>query len=328
MLQEAAIAKEDSLHYVIADCVGTLIKSHGRLFRPTFELVRSEILSVLVGAAGEKSKCVSVYLFDDLLEFGELDDKADVDSLLASFLPHVIGFVAPFAPPSAANASAASSSSSSSSAAAAPRQSASLRQACAYGLGACASYHAASFLPYSERAVAQLVAAIDSREARLAESEDEERVSFSDIDNCISALGKVAAMEQLSGSAASGVGGGGGVAGRRSALLRKWLFALPLRDDYEEGASVYGQLVELVERHDSALLGDEAAVLQVLFVLSSAANTNFVGGEDSELNQRVIAILNSMKRHGYGASGGGQKGKLQGMSSEQRQKVQQVLEAI
>ena len=75
MAMEASIAKEDSLHYVIADCVGTLIKSHGRLFRPTFERLREELLGVLVGKAGEKSKCVSVYLFDDLLEFGELDDK-------------------------------------------------------------------------------------------------------------------------------------------------------------------------------------------------------------------------------------------------------------
>ena len=330
MAMEASIAKEDSLHYVIADCVGTLIKSHGRLFRPTFERLREEILSVLVGKAGEKSKCVSVYLVDDLLEFGELDDKADVDGLLASFLPHLIDFVAPFAPASNASAAssspAASSSSVSSSSSSTPsssssstplsRQSASLRQACAYGLGACASYHAASFLPYVDRAVHQLVAAIDSREGRLAESEDEERVSFSDIDNCISALGKVTAMETLAGSP------------RRAPLLHKWLFALPLRDDFEEGASVYGQLVELVERHDAQLLQDEQCVLQVLYVLSSALNSSFVGGEDSELNQRVVAILNEMKRHGYGGSGSGHKGKLTGMSSEQRQKVQQVLEAI
>ena len=321
MTMEATIAKEDSLHYVIADCVGTLIKSHGRLFRPTFERLREEILSVLVGKAGEKSKCVSVYLFDDLLEFGELDDKADVDGLLASFMPHVIDFVAPFAPhsaPASASSAALSSSSSSSSSSAAPltRQSASLRQACAYGLGACASYHAASFSPYVDRAAHQLVAAIDSREGRLAESEDEERVSFSDIDNCISALGKLATMDSLATDV------------RRAAMLHKWLFALPLRDDYEEGESVYGQLVELVERHDTSLLQDESAVLQVLYVLSSAVNTNFVGGEDSELNQRVLNILNEMKRHGYGGSGSGHKSKLQGMSSEQRQKVQQVLEAI
>ena len=321
MTMEAAIAKEDSLHYVIADCVGTLIKSHGRLFRPTFERLRDEILSVLVGKAGEKSKCVSVYLFDDMLEFGEMDDKADVDALLALFMPHIIDAVAPFAPPrpvqSSAVSSTASSSSSSSAASSPPsRQSAPLRQACAYGLGTCASRHPASFLPYLDQAVHALLAAIESREGRLAESEDDERVAVSDLDNCISALGKVAVMEALSSS------------GRRAPLLHAWLFALPLRDDFEEGSSVYGQLVELVERHDTSLLGDEAAVLQVLYVLSTAVNTHFVGGEASELNQRVIAILNEMKRHGYGGSGSGQKSKLHGMSSEQRQKVQQVLEAI
>ena len=340
MAMEASIAKEDSLHYVIADCVGTLIKSHGRLFRPTFQRLRDEILSVLVNAAGEKSKCVSVYLFDDMLEFGELDDKTEVDELLASFMPHVIDFVAPFATrPSAAAVTASASSSlssssprpsSSSSSFSSPsssthssvpspaptRQSASLRQACAYGLGACAVYHSASFSPYLDRAVHQLVAAIDSREARLAESDDEERVSVSDIDNCISALGKVAAMDSLA------------TTGQRAPLLRKWLFALPLRDDWEEGEAVYGQLVDLVERHDAQLLGEEAAVLQVLYVLSTAVNSQFVGGEDSELNQRVRSILNEMKRHGYGGTGSGHKSKLHGMSSEQRLKVQQVLEAI
>ena len=91
---------------------------------------------------------------------------------------------------------------------------------------------------------------------------------------------------------------------------------------------MYGQLVELVERHDTALLGDESSVLQVLYVLSTAVNSHFVGGEESELNRRVLSILNEMKRHGYGGSGSGHKSKLQGMSSEQRQKVQQVLEAI
>ena len=334
MTMEATIAKEDSLHLIIADCVGTLIKSHGRLFLPTFQRLRDEILSVLVGKAAEKSKCVSVYLFDDMLEFGELDDKAEVDTLLALFMPHIIDFVAPFAsrPVSAAASASASSSSSSSSSlssASSPspppppssRQSASLRQACAYGLGACAVYHPASFGPYLDRAVHQLVAAIESREGRLAESDDEERVSVSDIDNCISALGKVAAMESLAAS------------GRRAPLLHKWLFALPLRDDWEEGEAVYGQLVELVERHDTSLLIDETAVLQVLYVLSTAVNSQFVGGEDSELNQRVISILNEMKRHGYGGSSssgssGHKSNKLQGMSSEQRQKVQQVLEAI
>ena len=161
-----------------------------------------------------------------------------------------------------------------------------------------------------------MLAAIDSRSGRLADSEDEESVSFSDIDNCIAALSKVAVMEQLAGE------------WRRQQLLHAWLFALPLRDDYEEGCVVYGQLVELVERHDTTLLRDETSVLHMLYVLSTAVHTPFVGGEDSQLNQRVLSILNEMKRHGYGDTGQQQKGKLQGMSSEQRQKVQQVLEAI
>ena len=319
---EAAIYEEDALHITIADCIGTLIQSHGHAFLPTFHRLTPELLAMLGGGSSVSSKRVSVFLFDDLIEYGSVGEGPEVESLFASFLPHLITHVAVYPPsstssfssspsPSSSSSSSSASSSSSSSSSPSVRQDASLRQACAYGLGICASHHPLAFNPYVDRVVPTLLSVISDLPSRLA---DDVNCSSTDVDNAISALGKVALMP---------------IDGREpyQSLLSKWVFALPLRDDEEEGAVVYGQLVRLIEARHAAVLLDDAHAMQVLYVLSSALHSRFV---DDDLNARIVQILTVMKREmGWiNGSGGGAKGKLKAMRMEHRQKVVEVLEAM
>ena len=298
---EAAIYEEDALHITIADCIGTLIQSHQAAFLPTFHRLTPELLSLLQPSASLNSKRVSVFLFDDLIEYGGLTEVAAVDRLFAAFLPHLLTYVALY--PAAA-------SSSSSSGATASRQDASLRQACAYGLGVCAAAHPTAFAPFVDRTVSSLLTVIDDLPARLTADSNS---SSSDVDNSVSALGKIAVMT---------VDG----AQPYARLLSQWLFALPIRDDEEEGHAVYAQLVRLIEQHHARLFVDDRHALQVLYVLSSVVGSAFV---DEEVNAKIVAILGVMKRD-MGMHGDARevKGRLKGMTVEQRQKVVDVLEAM
>ena len=303
---EAAIYEEDALHITIADCIGTLIQSHQHSFLPTWRRLQSELLDLLRGpGASVSSRRVAVFLFDDLVEYGGVAEGQEVEHLFAAFLPHLISYVALYPPPTTPPPPTPPS-----------RQDGSLRQACAYGLGVCAAHHPAAFLPYVEPALAALLSVIDDLPARLAE---DAQGSTTDVDNAISALGKVAGME---------VGGREPYAG----LWGRWVYALPLREDEEEGLWVYGQLVRLVEGGvggggaGGGVMGDEGCRLHVLWVLSVVVNSRFV---DEELNARIQALLQRMKRDIARVGGeGGVNATLKGMTSEQRQKVVEVLEAM
>eukprot|EP01006_Ploeotia_vitrea_P036976 TRINITY_DN66079_c7_g2_i3.p1 TRINITY_DN66079_c7_g2~~TRINITY_DN66079_c7_g2_i3.p1 ORF type:complete len:1144 (+),score=626.30 TRINITY_DN66079_c7_g2_i3:69-3434(+) len=152
---EMANNVEDDQIYYVADCVGTLIKTHGRAFLPSFDKLVPQLLKLLAQSSTKMSRKFAVFVFDDLVEYLK---EASVQ-YFSRFLPALIQYTVDVKNPD-------------------------LRQASAYGLGVCAQFCQQGFARFAQRSAANLLQCITMPKAR-----DPENASATD--NALAALGKL-----------------------------------------------------------------------------------------------------------------------------------------
>lgn len=145
-----------------------------------------------------------------------------------------------------------------------------VRHAAAYGIGVAAQCGGDQYNAACAEAVPILVAMVTAADARSDENID-------CTENAVSALGKImryrrnVAVDQL---------------------VPQWLQWLPLTNNPDEGAAVYGYLCELVEQGHPAVAANLA---HVAAILAYAADTQ--GVEEDNLNPRVKGLLKQIATH-------------------------------
>jgi hypothetical protein len=147
---------EDELNFLIAECVGGLIKSHREAFLPAFECLLPE-LARLWGPdlSTPESTKIALFVADDFIEALGVSAVPYYPQLVPALLEHAMH----------------------------PRPE--VRQAAAFGVGLCAQHGGAGFRPYVSAALEVLGRASQWPDARTP-------VNASPTDNVISALGKIA----------------------------------------------------------------------------------------------------------------------------------------
>ena len=131
--------EEDELHSRVADCLGSLIKTHGEAFLPTLSVLFPEIVRMLEPGMTVGVKMVAVYVLDDMIE--ALGQQAQ--AFFPHFVPLLIEYCSDFS-----------------------ETNAELRQACAYGLALLATYGEGSFNVYVEPTLKVLLTGLGQSDAR------------------------------------------------------------------------------------------------------------------------------------------------------------------
>ena len=156
-MEELANEAEAELLYFLHESIGAVIRTHGNSFLPAFMKEVMPLMQQMAqqGALASDRKIV-VYIFDDVVEFG--GDQVQ-QQLMPQIFPSFLGSTK-------------------------PEEEASLRQACAYGMGACAAQGGQYFAPYANHAANALIECISHPEAFSS-------ANGTATDNCVSSLGKV-----------------------------------------------------------------------------------------------------------------------------------------
>jgi len=308
---ELAIEAEDSLHLTIADCIGTLIQSHQNKFVPTF-IKLLPILEIMLNSSSQREKRVAVFLFDDLIENCDITGEV-AQQLFSIFIPIIIKHVGLFSDERNTI-----------------KNEAPLRQACAYGVGLCAANCPAYFSPWAESAINRMIPVIEERIANKTNEinetktnhnndsingEEEEVVhdtsnQFNDVDNVISALGKIAFMTPNSSQPSYRP---------YEKYFELFIRALPITDDKEEARSVHRSLLTLIDSNHPII---NSLSSHILFIFSCLINSDCV---DEETNSRIKHYLTTWKQtiNNWETSITKQQ-----LSQEQQQKVFQTLTRI
>ncbi|OQR88368.1 importin, partial [Thraustotheca clavata] len=148
-------ATEAQLQFILADCIGSLAKTHQQVFFPVFqETLMDKVLEMVQPHCLPEDRKLAVYLVDDILEHTGPAAIAHLDI----FVPMLVDCVSSeYAP---------------------------LRQAASYGLGLCASQGGSAFLPYVTSTVELLWNLVHSPEAY-------EPFFVNATDNAVSAIGRM-----------------------------------------------------------------------------------------------------------------------------------------
>ncbi|KDO27506.1 hypothetical protein SPRG_20302, partial [Saprolegnia parasitica CBS 223.65] len=129
-------ATEAQLQFILADCIGSLAKTHTHVFFPVFqETLLDKVLEMVQPHCLPEDRKLAVYLVDDILEHTGPSAVAHLDT----FVPMLVDCVGSEYPP--------------------------LRQAASFGLGLCATQGGPAFAPYVTQTVEllwQLVHAPDA----------------------------------------------------------------------------------------------------------------------------------------------------------------------
>jgi hypothetical protein len=151
--------EEDELHTMVADCVGSLVKTHTVTFLPTFQTVFPEIMTMLEPHMTATTRQTAVCILDDVIDALGIQASA----FFPHFVPVLISYCSDPDPD--------------------------LRQACAYGIAMLASKGEEHFTPFLDSALAALLAGVSDPAAR-----DEDAAQSTD--NMIAALGQIAEFRQ------------------------------------------------------------------------------------------------------------------------------------
>eukprot|EP00736_Rhodelphis_marinus_P007337 Rmarinus@m.1215 len=150
-----------------------------------------------------------------------------------------------------------------------------VRQAAVYGIGVAAQHVPDRFKQYAQTALMRLNVVISHQEAR---SDSNEMAT----DNAISALGKICEFQADVVEAGS--------------LWPTWLAYLPCKGDIIEARIVHAQLVTMVERNNTALLGPNNENLpKIIAVFAEILETDLV---DDETTTRIKNLFGQMQAIG------------------------------
>ncbi|EQC29287.1 hypothetical protein SDRG_12955 [Saprolegnia diclina VS20] len=148
-------ATEAQLQFILADCIGSLAKTHTHVFFPVFqETLLDKVLEMVQPHCLPEDRKLAVYLVDDILEHTGPSAVAHLDT----FVPMLVDCVGSEYPP--------------------------LRQAASFGLGLCATQGGPAFAPYVTQTVEllwQLVHAPDAYDPMYVNATD----------NAVSAIGRM-----------------------------------------------------------------------------------------------------------------------------------------
>ena len=157
-----------------------------------------------------------------------------------------------------------------------------VRQASAYGVGALATNFPGTDSPYTEfckNCIPTLVSVINHEDAREVEN-------MSATENCISAISKIfkhiIGQENLDG-----------------ATIQTWLSWLPIHEDDEESAHIYGFLLDLIEANNVHLLGENSSNLpDIVRVLAEGIINKTIKSDDHpELMARIEAFMVPLQKN-------------------------------
>ncbi|KAJ3033961.1 hypothetical protein HDV00_005623 [Rhizophlyctis rosea] len=176
-----------------------------------------------------------------------------------------------------------------------------IRQAAAYGIGVAAQYGGPAYHQACKEALTNLFAVVRSEGSR---GEDVVLAT----ENCVSAVGKICKF----------VGGGSG-SGEWGPVLEGWVGCLPVLRDEEEVGFVYGFLCELVESHNTAVLGPSnnnvPHLVSVMVEALAAPGLVTDNPERKELAERMVRVLRGV----LGGVGDDVRGRIwNGLSLERR----------
>jgi len=149
-------ASEDELSFLAADCIGTLIKSHGTAFLNTFEKIGPAILEMAHPSRTALTRKYAVFIIDDLVEF--------IGPAASKYFPQILPPLFKYA----------------------LDDDPALQQASVYGLGVCAEFGGEGFDKYVNDSLKVLANAITKNRQNPKANED----LHSATDNAISAFAK------------------------------------------------------------------------------------------------------------------------------------------
>lgn len=152
-----------------------------------------------------------------------------------------------------------------------------VRQAASYGVGVMAQFSGEAYADVIKEALPRLRSVIEGPFGKGAEG-PLNRENVAPMENCISAVCKVLKYQpQLLGSA-------------YGELLQAWLLWLPVVDDKEEAAHVYGFLCDIIESNSAVLGQGDAGIARAVVLLTDALSSSALD-ESPEVTNRVIAIM-------------------------------------
>ncbi|GAB5358488.1 hypothetical protein AAMO2058_000462300 [Amorphochlora amoebiformis] len=153
-MKEKAL-NEEELMFMVADCIGTLIRTQGTAFLPVFEELGQSIGKMLKSSSVSLQK-YGVFIIDDLIEY----IGPDASRFFPAIIPSLCKFAMDMNPE--------------------------LQQAALYGLGVCAEKGGEGFDRYTKDAIKVIIGAIE----RNRKIEAGHKGMTSATDNAISAFGK------------------------------------------------------------------------------------------------------------------------------------------
>ena len=196
----------------VNECIGTLAKCLKSQLHPYFDRLLPYILQLLSEQSSSDERRVAICIFDDIVE--HTGEGGAANKYFPQFMPHFLS--------AAVNAHD------------------DLRQAAVYGVGVCAQFGGAAFVPYLAPVAQALNACVSAPESR---SEDKAAAT----ENAISSLGKIVIYQRDNIQGALGQ--------PPEVLADFWLSLLPLHDDIVEAREVHKLLVKLITENDAMVLG-------------------------------------------------------------------------
>ncbi|GMH37342.1 hypothetical protein BSKO_05215 [Bryopsis sp. KO-2023] len=202
---EEELQLEQDLYDKLEDFLSTFLKSYGEKCMPFIDAVVPKLAPMMHSSTSPGVAQMVVIMMTDIVEYVPPGAAKFLDVIMTGFLE-------------------GSKSGHSG-----------LRHCSCFGVGVVAQKVSQGFKPYAQQAVAHLMNAMNSDDAR-------EEDFLSATDNAVSALGKVFEAH--------------GDLMDVKALVSKWLQFLPLQNDKVEAMAAHEQLIRLVEKMDVEILGE------------------------------------------------------------------------
>lgn len=161
-----------------------------------------------------------------------------------------------------------------------------VRQAASYGIGVMAMSSSEAFAKVILEALPRLQHVINGPRGNMNGQRQVPQEDLAPLDNCISAVGKILKYaSNLLGE-------------NRAPLLRDWLSWLPVTEDKEEAAHVYGFVGDLIESNDPVILGENNVNLpSVICLIADAVYGQAFEECEPEVAQRLVRICKSVQEN-------------------------------
>jgi len=253
------------LHNNVAEMVGTLFKMHGADYFPVYMEKWHEIIhNASQSYCLKEDRQFSYYVISDVIEYG-LGSIHHNNNQTENFAALYFGLVmdlliAVCATPHSAHSEVSGDD-------------VLLKRTCCYAIGIAAELHPIEFEPFVQAALQALWVCVNAGDTEGPGSRG------ATTDNAISAVGLILeSAESLSNASASSKS--------FNYVWGEWLSYQPLKDDIDEGGKVIAQLVRLVNRKHSSLVGQRDRLIMTLsiFLMVIDSEEYIPGGRSSPLS--------------------------------------------